>query len=269
MKLQLSFNFIKEHSLYAILTSVVSLTTALLSSILFSASFGNDTFVRMVWFIAVFVLVETFFIVSLQAWDGLCDLIFKPKALLPSETLKEETVVEEETRKGVEVQKSLPAVQTEEEHAQACIKTKEEADEKKGKILENIYSYIKDKLSDYFKMEDINLLCKHVQMWADDPSYEPTEVKVKSNVILSTNDYRHIIWNIAVRLKLISRAYNLECQVRFGKELFSPLSELSDGTARNLTQTSSSDQIKLDAPYPGDETCEFMYQRERKKLEEK
>lgn len=269
MKLQLSFNFIKEHSLYAILTSVVSLTTALLSSIQFSAGFGNDTFVRMVWLIAVFVLVETFFIVSLQAWDGLCDLIFKPKALLPSETLKEETVVEEETRKGIEVQKSLPAVQTEEEHAQACQRRQEDADEKKRKILDNIYEYAKEILSSFFDVGNINLLCEQVQKWADNPAYEPAEVKVKKDVTLSTNDYRHIIWNIGVRLKETSRAYTLDCQVRFGKELFSPLSELSDGTARNLTQTSSSDQIKLDAPYPGDETCEFMYQRERKKLEEK
>lgn len=266
MKLQLSFNFIKDHSLYAILTSVLSLAIALLSSILFSASFGNDTFVRIVCLIIVFSLFEAVFIMSLQAWDGLCDLFFKPKALPPDNTQKEETAMEEETEKEVVVQKSLPTVQTEEEHTQACLRRQEDADEKKRKILDNIYEYAKEILSTFFDVDNINLLCEQVQKWADDPTYEPAEVKVKKDISLSTNDYRHIIWNIGVRLKEISRAYTLDCQVAFGKRLFKgPLEGLSDGTFRNLTQTSISDRIALDRTHPDDKTCMFEYQRKQQK----
>ena len=122
--------------------------------------------------------------------------------------------------------------------------------------LETIQEYICYIMSPFVYEEDMDEFCTDLLRFSMDHSYRPEVEWKRYKTKLSSFDVRHLVWNIATRLGLgkgkiysnddcacyIERRFALLCKMANGEPL-------SHNTLRNLTVTSSSDQIHCD--YPG------------------
>ena len=124
------------------------------------------------------------------------------------------------------------------------------------KKLETIQEYICYIMSPFIYEEDMDEFCTDLLRFAMDHNYRPEVEWKRYKTKLSSFDVRHLVWNIATRLGLgKGKIYSNDDCACYIERRFASLCKMANGeplshnTLRNLTVTSSSDQIHCD--YPG------------------
>ena len=122
-----------------------------------------------------------------------------------------------------------------------------------SKKLDTIHEYLLYIMSPFVYEEDMDEFCTDLLRFAMDHNYRPEVEWKRYKTKLSSFDVRHLVWSIAIRLGLgKGKVYsNDDCacyiERRFASLCVTASGEpLSHSTLRNLTVTSSSDQIHCD-----------------------
>ena len=125
--------------------------------------------------------------------------------------------------------------------------------ESQKKKLDTIHEYLLYIMSPFVYEEDMDEFCTDLLRFAMDHNYRPEVEWKRYKTKLSSFDVRHLVWSIAIRLGLgKGKVYsNDDCacyiERRFASLCVTASGEpLSHSTLRNLTVTSSSDQIHCD-----------------------
>ena len=125
--------------------------------------------------------------------------------------------------------------------------------ESQKKKLDTIHEYLLYIMSPFVYEEDMDEFCTDLLRFAMDHNYRPEVEWKRYKTKLSSFDVRHLVWNIARRLGLgkgnVFSNDDCACYIerRFASLCVTASGEpLSHSTLRNLTVTSTSDQIHFD-----------------------
>ena len=236
-----------------ILPSVAIIAISFLTATIISKDFANDCFTRVIIFVGCLILLLSVYflmqwvivnIAMLTTLKNNTDCIYPLTPNIQTNNIESKTLDTVDNKKhssfkessntttpakGYQFAKQNISQIMSPENIESAVETAAKQDQKtKIQILEEILDYTVRIMSPYMDKECIGILCKNIELYAEEEYPNITETVI-TNGALRSIDLRHFGWNIGRRLNYSGRS-----KATFIKKIFEQ--ELKDSEISSLEQ---------------------------------